>query len=305
MSGSSHVGPEMSRIGRCRGGRGSARRRPPSPARPPSSPAATRAARAGAPVIGMRPGRMQPLHRRAAYDVDSRSLSSRRPASAPKPPVARALRRARPVGLRVLHRWERRGVVELRDLPVQPEGVRLGREAARGERVLERAVLGEDLRGRLGADAARAGKLVRGIAAQGDEIRHLFGLDAVALAHLRRADAGDLAHAACGLEDGHGRGGQLERVAVGGRDERLPATGRLGVGGGRQKVVGLVSGPFGDGEAEGRHQLGQERQLLEQLRVEFATRLVRRRRTRAGRSAPRACPRPREPCAAARPPTGG
>ena len=165
-------------------------------------------------------------------------------------------------------------MVELRDLPIKPEGVRLGREAARGERVLERAVLGQDLRGRLGADAARAGKLVRGIAAQGDEIRHLLGLDAVALAHLRRADAGDLAHAARGLEDGHGRGGQLERVAVGGRDERLPAAGRLGVGGGSQKVVRLVSGPFGDGEAEGRHQLGQERQLLEQLRVELAPRLV-------------------------------
>ncbi len=61
-------------------------------------------------------------------------------------------------------------------------------EARRLEDVLERSVPPQQLRGRLGADPRRPGQPVGGVAAQGDEVGHELRGDAVALAHLRRAD---------------------------------------------------------------------------------------------------------------------
>ena len=104
---------------------------------------------------------------------------------------------------------------------------------------------------------------------------HLRRLDAVTLPYLRRADTGDLAHAARRLEDGHVGGGELERVPVGGRDQRLPAALGLGVGRRGQEVVRLVPVALGDGEAERGDELREKGELLEQLRVELAARLVR------------------------------
>ena len=71
----------------------------------------------------------------------------------------------------------------------------------RREHRLERAVRAQQLGGRLRADAGRAGQAVGGVAAQRDEVRHLLGLDAVALAHLRRPELGRPSRP-CRLEHG-------------------------------------------------------------------------------------------------------
>ena len=129
--------------------------------------------------------RVQARERRIGQEVDS---ASRRPASRPSPhsPASAAARSH--VGS-----WSSSGGsgasrVHRRDVPVEPQRVRLGGEPALGERRLEAAVLRQQRGGGLGADAARAGDLVRGIAAQRDEVGHLLRVDAVALAHLGRPD---------------------------------------------------------------------------------------------------------------------
>jgi hypothetical protein len=57
----------------------------------------------------------------------------------------------------------------------------------------ETALLPDEGRGALRAEARRARQSIRWIAAQCDEIRHLFGRDPVALVHLLRPDARHLA----------------------------------------------------------------------------------------------------------------
>src|SRR5207253_1775186 len=64
--------------------------------------------------------------------------------------------RLRPRGRLVLERGNRRGRIERRDPPVEAQLLRVGREATRLERRLERAVLGEDLRGLLRTHSGRA-----------------------------------------------------------------------------------------------------------------------------------------------------
>ena len=81
----------------------------------------------------------------------------------------------------------------------------------------------QQIRRRLRADATRARKLVRRVAAQRDEVGHLRRLDAVALAHLRRPDPRELADAARRLQDRRVLARELERVPVGGGDERRAA----------------------------------------------------------------------------------
>ena len=82
----------------------------------------------------------------------------------------------------VVEGGERGGGVQRRDSPVQPKLLRLEANRPGRERLLERAVLASSV-GLLRADAARPAAVGR-VAAQRDEVRHLVGLDAVALAHL-------------------------------------------------------------------------------------------------------------------------
>ena len=69
--------------------------------------------------------------------------------------------------------------------------------------------------------------------------------------------------------------GKLKRVPVGGRDQRAPAGSLLAGGCRRKEVVGFVSRRLGAGESPGADELGQQLELLEQLGVELAARLVR------------------------------
>ena len=126
---------------------------------------------------------------------------------------------------------------------------------------LEVAVLAQELGGRLLPDALRARDVVGGVAAQGDQVDHLFRLDAVALHHLRRADLLGLAAAAD--RDQHRRplGHQLEAVAVRGQHEVGAAARLLGGHGRGQQVVGLPGIDLGRREAEGLGQLRQEVEL--------------------------------------------
>jgi hypothetical protein len=111
-----------------------------------------------------------------------------------------------------------------------------------------------------------------GVPAQRDEVGNLARLDPVALAHLGRADAGDLGDAFHRLQDGDAIGDELEGVAVGGGDEHRPVP----VGRGRcEKVVGFVAGALRDEEAECLDEAGEHIELLEDRRLELATRLVR------------------------------
>src|SRR5207244_2944023 len=116
-----------------------------------------------------------------------------------QPPLGDEGGSASPVRLRVRKVRNGRGRVHCSDAPVQPQVVRLAPEAAGLERIFERAVLSQDLGRLLRPDAARAGKLVRRIAAEGDEVGYLLRLDPVALAHLLRPGARELAHAAVRL----------------------------------------------------------------------------------------------------------
>ena len=94
--------------------------------------------------------------------------------------------------------------IHRRDPAEETKRFRLGREATRVEHRVERAVLTAGAPPRVFSPiATRAGDLVRGIATERDEVRHLGRIDAVALPHLGRADPGELAHAANRLENRH------------------------------------------------------------------------------------------------------
>ena len=85
---------------------------------------------------------------------------------------------------------ERRRAVHRRDATVETKRVGLRREAPFLEHRVERSVLRERARPPASARFPRARDLVGRIAAQRDEVGHLRRIDAVALAHLVRADAG-------------------------------------------------------------------------------------------------------------------
>ena len=101
-------------------------------------------------------------------------------------------------------------------------------------------------------------------------------LDAVALAHLGRADPLQLADAAHGLQDRDVVGRELEGVAVGGRDERRAATGALARDGGREEVVRLEARLLAAHDPGRRDERRQQRELVDDLGVELAARLVGR-----------------------------
>src|SRR5215468_11538914 len=154
-------------------------------------------------------------------------------------PVAREGGAGRPVGTLVWERREGGGSVHGGDSAVKAECLFLAGEAGIGEGGIERAVFLQQGRGALGADALGAGNVVRRVAAQRDEIRHLGRLDAVAFAHLRWADAGHLA-GAHRLQDDRARRSELEGVAVAARNEGGAAALLFRGRGGGQEVVGLV-----------------------------------------------------------------
>ena len=141
------------------------------------------------------------------------------------------------------------------------------------ERLLEAGVAAEQVGGRLRTDAPCARDSVGRVAAQCDEVRHLVGLDAVALDH----SAGPMrerAAAALWLQDRRVLACELERVAVAARDERVTPL-RLLLGDGRGKeVVGLVAIGLRDRESHRLAQLWGEIELLEQVGRELPAALV-------------------------------
>ena len=89
------------------------------------------------------------------------------------------------------------------------------------DHLLDRAVLADQLAGRLVADPGDAGDVVRGVALEPDEVRHLVGANAVAsLDAIRRVDV-DVGDAARGHHQRDVLGDELEGVAVGGDDGGL------------------------------------------------------------------------------------
>ena len=202
------------------------------------------------------------------------AVSRTRPASRGEPELLGRHRHRLPVGAVLRQRRQRRRRVERRDAPVAAERLRLGGEATGLEQRVERPVLREQGRGGLGADAACARDLVRGVAAERDEVRDLLRLDAVPLADLGRPDPRDLAHAAHRLQDRHVVGDQLERVAVRRRDERRPAPRSLGGHGGAEEVVRLEARRLAAHDPARLEQPRRKVELLEELGVELAAGLV-------------------------------
>ena len=153
--------------------------------------------------------------------------------------------------------------------------------ARRGELVgvrdhlLERAVLRDQLPGSLVADARDPRDVVRRIALEPDEVRHLVGPDAVAeLDALRRVDV-DVGDAARRHHQRHVLGAELEGVAIGRDDARLHS----GLVGARRDrgdhVVGLPPLELEVPIAESLHDGPKMRELLaEQIGHRLAALLV-------------------------------
>src|SRR3990172_10264851 len=97
---------------------------------------------------------------------------------------------------------------------------------------MDAALVGPILRG--------PGDPVRGIAPERDEVGHLLRLDPVALAHLRRADALELADAPARQQDRHGLACELKGVAIARDGERAPAALGLDARPGGHEIVRLL-----------------------------------------------------------------
>src|SRR5262245_8167457 len=171
---------------------------------------------------------------------------------------------------------QRRPCIHGGDRAVESQRLGLGRKAAGREHLVQRAMAAEQVGGALWPDAARARQLVGRIAAQCDEIWHLFWLDAVALAHLRRPDTRRLG-AAHRIDDRGAGGGELERVAVAARHQHGAAAPLLGRDRGGEKIVGLVAGRLAVGEAARGHELRQQVELLDQRVIEVTPALIGRK----------------------------
>ena len=149
----------------------------------------------------------------------------------------------------------------------------MGRKASYRNRILKRSISPKNARRSLLPDPFRARYPVRRVASQGDEIGHLPGIHPIALAHLSRTNAHHFASAHW-LEDGRRLGRELIGVAVARCDNRGPAFPFLLRCGGRQKVVGLVTGSLGRREATSRHEVRQHGQLINQVIIEPAASLI-------------------------------
>ena len=115
--------------------------------------------------------------------------------------------------------------------------------------------------------------LVGGIAAQGDKIGNLVGIDAIPRANLGGADACHLARAD-GVKDGDMVRGELERIAVAARNEDSTAALLFRCGCGREKIIRLEARRFCILKSAGGNKFRQHIELLEQRVVKFAPALV-------------------------------
>jgi hypothetical protein len=116
------------------------------------------------------------------------------------------------------------------------------------------------------ADALRTRYSVGGVAAQGNE-------DAIALAHLCRADACHFSGSQR-LEDRRRLRGKLIGIPVTGRHDDGAASALFARRRSRQKIVRLVTGSLGRGEAAGGYELRQNCELLNELIVEDTPGLI-------------------------------
>ena len=221
-------------------------------------------------------GRVEMRHRRMTDGLDRTNLRLSQARRQPlDPELLGSPGSCGPVRLEVGDVGQGRGRVERGDVPVGAELLRLGREPPSGDHRFQIGVGLQECRGRLLADPPRAGDLVRRIAAQGDEVAHLLRVDAVPLAHLGRADPGQLADAAYRLEDRDVGSCELVRVAVGGRNERGASARPLAGNGRGEKVVGLEALLLAADDARRRDERRQQGELLDDLGIELAARLVR------------------------------
>ncbi len=174
------------------------------------------------------------------------------------------------------------------------EGLRAGRSQLVDvvEHVLQRPEAGDELAGRLVADAGNARDVVGGVALEADEVRHLLGRDAVAgLDALGRVDV-HVCHAARRHHQADVVRAELERVAVGGHDARADA----GLVGARRDrgddVVGLPALELEVAIAEGLDDRPEVRELLAQQvrhRPALALVLLRHLEPMGGPGIPRDC----------------
>ena len=88
---------------------------------------------------------------------------------------------------------------------------------------LETAVAAQQLGGGLRPHPLRARDAVGWVAAQGDEVGHLLGIDAIAVAHLLRRDLFGAFVAGADVEHRHAVSGALVHVAIAGQQQRTPS----------------------------------------------------------------------------------
>jgi len=178
-------------------------------------------------------------------------------------PLPRQRGRLRPGRLLIFQTRHGRLAVHGGDRTVEPQIRGLFGKPAGFQDCRQAAVLPQQ-RGRASrADARSAGQLVRRVAPQRDEIRHLLGLDAIAGADLRGTDARHLA-GADRIEDRRFSRGELERVAIAaGHQHGATAPPLLGGSGGGEEIVGLVAGAPCVGKAAGGHEVRDKRKLLQ------------------------------------------
>ena len=112
-----------------------------------------------------------------------------------------------------------------------------------------------------------------GIPAQGDEIRNLFGIDAIARAYLIGTDARHLASTNW-IEDSGAVRGELECVAVAARDEDSAAALLFFRGSGGEKIIRLEACRLSILKAAGGYKFWQHIELFKDGVIEFTPALI-------------------------------
>jgi len=135
----------------------------------------------------------------------------------------------RPIGGEIGQRRNGSISIHRRDPPIQAKRLCLGGEPTVSKQCLERVVLVQKLRGTFLPDSPCARDSIRRIATKGDEVRHLRGIDSVALTYLHRTDSGRRG-STNRLQDRRMRARELERVSIRGRDEGVSPCLLLAVG---------------------------------------------------------------------------